>query len=275
MGNRDQKLNNLADLGILITRPQGQGETFKKSLMACGARVYEYPAIEIRPLQDPVHRNALEQALKELGSYRWLLFTSVNGVECLWQAAIRLGFSTKNFAHLKIGVIGPKTQKKVEGFGLNVTLCPSNYKAEGLLNGLFDLDKAALKNGAKVLLPRAREARAILPEELKRCGAIVDLIPVYETIASSVAISEILTHLKNKKVNCITFTSSSTVKFFFEKMENHNAMALLKNLTFACIGPITAEKLKEKGFDAHVVPQDYTSEGLANALSDYFKDKNV
>ena len=124
--------------------------------------------------------------------------------------------------------------------------------------------------GKKILLPRAREARSILPEELTRMGARVDEVIAYVTEIADHNVETMLTRLESGDIDCLTFTSSSTVKNFKQLLPPDKFNALIRKTTVACIGPITAETAESLGFDVHVIAREYTIPGLYAALVDHF-----
>ncbi|MEK7221252.1 MAG: uroporphyrinogen-III synthase, partial [candidate division NC10 bacterium] len=124
--------------------------------------------------------------------------------------------------------------------------------------------------GSRVLLARAVEARDVLPEELKRRGALVDVVPAYRTVKSAPDAEVLRDMLREGKIHAVTFTSSSTVKHFLE-LVGEEAETLLKGVVVASIGPITAETAARHGIVSHIVPENYTIPALAEALIKHFR----
>ncbi len=168
----------------------------------------------------------------------------------------------------KVAAIGEVTAEEIGARGINVDMIPADYRAEGLIELFGKMDI----KGKRILIPRAKEAREILPESLRDMGAHVDVAPVYRTKkAGKTKTAALKKEISEGRIDVITFTSSSTVKNFLEtvdKVRNFSG----KKPVFACIGPVTAKTLTDLGYKAAVVPAEYTAAGLAEAVADYFKD---
>jgi uroporphyrinogen III methyltransferase/synthase len=125
--------------------------------------------------------------------------------------------------------------------------------------------------GKRVLIPRAAQAREILPQQLTQAGAEVCVVSVYETLPDKEAKPEdLIHHLKTGDIDMITFTSSSTVMNFFTSLGDRIELKDLKKVAMACIGPITEKKLAERGFTSQVVPEKFTIPALVDAIADYY-----
>jgi uroporphyrinogen III methyltransferase/synthase len=267
---------------ILVTRPRQQADGFIDALKAAGFEPVCFPVIQIRPMED---NTQLAQALKNLDKYEWVVFTSVNGVEVVFDVIARErslranqsspdargllrpasileeGYSTIARNDLpKIAAIGPKTAEALKARGVIPDFVPEEYVAESILPGLGNL------NGKWVLLPRAEIARKALPEAIVNAGGIAHEIAVYKTLPAQVD-PDGLAALKSG-VDWITFTSPSTVQNFVEiiRQQKMNPFELKNDPKIACIGPITEKAAKEEGFKVDLVAKEYTTEGLVNAL---------
>ncbi len=150
--------------------------------------------------------------------------------------------------------------------GVRADLVPAEFKAEALVDAVGD----ERMRGARVLLARAAEAREVIPEELTRRGATVDVVPAYRTLRSTARADELHTLLRDRKIDAVTFTSSSTVKHFLE-LVGEDAPELLRGVVVASIGPITAESAARYGIGTHVLPERYTIPSLADALVRHFQ----
>jgi len=244
---------------ILITRAWGQAEEFASLLADYGAQVIAFPTIEIVPPED---WRPLDKTIEKLDSYDWVIFTSVNGVRFFTQRLKEKGINRAALAGKKICAIGPRTQKELEKMGLTVHFRPSEYRAEGIAEGL----KARGILGKKILLPRAREARRVLPEALREAGALVDEVEVYRTVKPDQSKAS-LTAILKKGIDVVVFTSSSTVRNFMELLSDKTAMNGVK---VAVIGPITAETARSYGLEPHIAPQEYTIPALVEAIVEHF-----
>ncbi|WP_038055463.1 uroporphyrinogen-III C-methyltransferase [Thermodesulfobacterium hydrogeniphilum] len=247
---------------VVVTRTREQASKLVENLEALGAYCYEIPAIKIEPL---LNENILE-VIKKISNYKWIIFTSENGVKIFFKILWEAGKDWRAFGNTKIAVIGASTKKALEKLGIKPDLVPAkDFTQEGLINEFAKLD---IKNNL-ILIPRAKEARELLPEKLKEMGAKVEILPIYETKICEESKKELKKALE-EGVDIITFTSSSTVKNFFKLCEDLDKEKL-KDLIFASIGPITSSTLRDFGFEPHIEAKEYTIEGLVNAIAEYFK----
>lgn len=244
---------------IVVTRAKGQAEALSARLHTLGADVVELPTIEIRAARDS---RPLDRAIAELACYDWLIFTSANGVRFFLE---RLDRSTVDLRSLraKICAIGPATRAAIESLHLKVDLMGKEYVAEGLVDAIAEHDLA----GKRVLLPRAAVARDLVPAELARRGARVDVVEVYHTVIPEDAAErahEIFS--ASRRPDCITFTSSSTVQNFVAAA----GADLLTDLRIVTIGPVTSATARRLGVQVHAEAQPYTVDGLVSAIFGLF-----
>jgi len=249
---------------IVVTRAREQASDLVQALSGLGARCLEYPTIRIVPPDD---FEPLDTAIEHLSNYDWLVFTSVNGVAAFFERLFRQGKDVRVLGHVKTAVIGPATQKKLLEFGLKSDIVPESYRAESVIEAF---SKEVL-SGKTVLLPRAREARSILPEELRKMGAKVNDIAVYRTEAAGEGAETILGLLGEKGVDIITFTSSSTVKHFKALLPEDRFAALMEGVQVASIGPITSDTARTLGFTVDITATTFTIPGLVEAILQYQK----
>ena len=193
--------------------------------------------------------------------------TSANGVDLFFDRLLQNGKDARAFAHNKIAAIGTATADMLTAYGLTADLIPASYKAEDLVDTLLP----QLHKGSKVLLARAKEARNVLPDSLRAAGADVDVVAVYQTVSDCENKEELLDALKNKAVDCITFTSSSTVTNLLKALDSEKE--LLKGVTLAAIGPITAKTMEKNGLKPTVCADTYTIDGLVEALNAFYAVK--
>src|SRR5437868_5149827 len=233
----------LAGTRILIGRARHQAASLSASLRGLGAAIIEIPFIEI---QRPKSYQPLDDALKNIKSYDWLILTSANGVEAMWQRVRKLRITRQNLKHLRIAAIGPATKAAIVKHGLKVKMVPEEYVAESVVKGLRDK-----VNGKRVLLIRAKVARDVIPEELRAAGAEVDVVEAYETVVPEKSRARLRALMKNatRRPHIVTFTSSSTAKNFSELLGNSKAgsvnVGLRKHVQFASIGTVTSATLRE------------------------------
>jgi uroporphyrinogen III methyltransferase/synthase len=234
---------------IVVTRAREQADALGSALNALGAGVIELPTIEIRPPEDA---GPLDRAIAELHSYDWLIFTSANGVRFFVE---RLDDLRKLRA--KICAIGPATKAAVEALHVKVDLMGKEYVAEGLVEAFAAHDLA----GKRVLLPRAAVARDLVPAELAKRGARVDVVDAYRTVAPA-GLERHVREVFARRPDCITFTSSSTVRNFVEAA----GAAALEGVRVASIGPITTATARDLGVAVSAQAQPFTVEGLVEAV---------
>jgi uroporphyrinogen III methyltransferase/synthase len=232
----------LAGRRIAITRAREQADSLAARLSALGAAVIELPPIEICPPADP---GPLDHAIANLPSYDWLIFTSANGVRAFIDRLPDL-----RALRGKICAIGPATRAAIESLHLKIDLMGEQYVAESLVEAFAAHDLA----GKRILLPRAAVARDIIPIELRKRGAHVDVVEAYRTVAPEIR--------DIPKFDAITFTSSSTVKNFVAAA-GAESLAAAKVVT---IGPVTTQTARDLGLTVAAQAEVYTTEGLVQAL---------
>ena len=248
---------------ILITRAREQSGEFATQLKKLGAEVIEFPTIEIVP---PLRWKELDQAIDQLKSYDWIIFTSANGVNFFCQRLREKG-KYRLPSSLKLCAIGPATANQLKERGVSVHYIPKEFIAEAILKGF---EKMTIK-GKRMLLARAKQARDILPKGLRKMGAEIDVVEVYRTVRPKGGSKKLKKILTDGKIDVITFTSSSTVNHFAELLNKEDLKKLLKGIAIACIGPVTARTAKEWGMKARIQPKQYTIPGLTRAIADYYK----
>jgi len=299
--------NPLKGVRVLIGRARHQAGALSAQLRQLGAQVLEIPFIEIRP---PRSFRPIDTALKNLATYDWLILTSVNGVEAMWKRLDKLrllrpdqplpdqpqpneprpdqprpgqpwksGASAPRSARTqdgalapagpRIAAIGPATQKAINQRGLPVDLVPKQYIAESVVRALKNKVK-----GKRVLLVRAKVARDVIPTELRRAGAHVDVIEAYETVIPQSSRTSLQAVFKNprRRPHVVTFTSSSTVKNFVDLIESprprtaKSRARLLQGIRMASIGPVTSQTLRDLSLPVDIAAKQFTIPGLVQAI---------
>src|SRR5262245_12801355 len=256
----------LAGRVVLITRAQGQASQFATLLEQAGARVIVAPTIVIDP---PDSWGPVDAALARSTDYRWVIFTSVNGVEMVRQRLAQAGRGAATLSACRIAAIGPATAEALTAWGLPPEVVPAEYVAEDLAARL----KGLVNSNDHVLLLRAAEARDVLVRELEAMGARVDEIAVYRTRAATERKASVRDALVRRAVDVVTFTSSSTVRNFVALWTSDELRSLMDGVTVACIGPITRATASALGLSTHVMPAEYTIPALARAIVAYFEEQ--
>jgi uroporphyrinogen III methyltransferase/synthase len=235
---------------IVVTRDRRQAADLAEPLEELGAEVIAQPVIEIRP---PADAGPLDRAIACLDTYDWLIFTSANAVRAFVERLPDI-----RSLRAKICAIGPATQAAIEALHIKVDRMPKEYVAESLLEALAADDLA----GKRVLLPRAAVARDLVPVELTRRGARVDIVEAYCTIIPEDAAAR-AREIFARKPTWITFTSSSTVKNFVAIAGRD----VLNGVKIASIGPITSATAREIGLTVDVEADPHTIPGLVAAIA--------
>jgi uroporphyrinogen III methyltransferase/synthase len=248
---------------IVVTRARAQAGELSRELESLGAEVFEFPTILIRPPQD---FGPLDDAIGDLDSFDWLVFTSANGVAAFFERLRYHGLDLRAVPRrTKIAAIGPATAEALESAGLNVDAVPKEYRAESLLEEIAGESLV----GRRVLIPRAKVAREILPEKLREAGAEVVVPPAYESVPSGEGADRLRGLLENGEVDCVTFTASSTVENFVGAFGDE-AGRLLSSSRVACIGPITANSARGHSIRVDAEATEYTIPGLVEAVAELF-----
>ena len=244
--------------GVVVTRAREQASGLAASLADLGADVIQFPTIDIHPLDNYAQA---DKAVTNLHSYQWLVFTSVNGVKYFWQRMALQNCDSRHIHGLKVAAIGPATADALRERGIEPDFIPERYVAEGIVEGMLKLGM----KGQNILLPRAREAREVLPEELQKAGATVHVLPIYETRPAGAKKDVVLERIQEGRLHCVTFGSSSTVDNFLslipaETLRKHPEVKL------AAIGPVTAKTLEKHGLKCDMQPEDFTIPALVDEL---------
>lgn len=250
---------------ILVTRSRHQASAFVKLLTEYGATCLEAPTIEIQPPDDGYA--ALDEALRNLDRYHWVVFTSPNGVEAFFQRLFTNGRDVRSLGECKLAAIGAATAQALRENGLVADVVPTDFRAEGLAASLGPL----IHPGHLILLPRAQEAREILPQELAQRGAVVHVAPSYKTVPPASLPPATQAALDKGDIDVLTFASSSTVTNFARLVGRERFKELAARSVVAAIGPVTAQTLEKFGLKAQIQPQTYTIPALTAAIVAYFQ----
>ncbi|MCL2458617.1 MAG: uroporphyrinogen-III C-methyltransferase [Desulfobulbus sp.] len=252
---------------IVVTRTREQASDLVAQLEEQGAEVLEYSTIHIEPMDDC---RIVDAAITAIGSYQWLLFTSINAVTHFFQRLLALGHDSRLLAGIKIAVVGKATADELGKYGLKADLLPEKFTGEGLAEALLRTGM----QGSRVLLPRALRASEILPEMLADAGAQVTIAPVYRNVPPQGPKEELRDQLLEGSIDLVTFTSSSTVTNFLALIDaaDDELHRLLDRVTIAAIGPITAETIREHGLPVDIQPEWYTISDMVQAIVAHYRD---
>lgn len=249
-------------LRVLVGRARHQAGALSSGLRKLGAQVTEIPFIEIRR---PHSYQPLDNALRNLKDYDWFILTSVNGVEAVQGRMKALRLTRGHLQPVKLAAIGPATRKSLEKIGVKVDVVPKEYVAESVVKSM----KGRVR-GKRVLLARAKVARDVIPRELRKLGAQVDVVEAYETVIPKASRRRVRAMLQDPKrrPSVITFTSSSTARNFVALAGKRAWQSQSSNhdIRFASIGPVTSATMRELGLPVNIEAREYTIPGLIEAI---------
>ncbi len=259
--NKRQKLRffdekPLFGKNIIVTRSREQSSQMVEKISELGGNAIEFPTIKIVPINEA----ACDEKVKVLNNYSHIIFTSINGVEIFFDSLARCGKDARAFGNLHITAIGEGTKNALLARGLQADFVPDKYVGEELVSGLAPL----LNKDSRVLIPRSKNARIYVVEELSKICP-VDEVQSYETIREDHATVDPLAMLENKEIDYITFTSSTTVEFFVEKIGAAHIDAI-NTAKCVSIGPQTSKKCLELGINVDIEAETYTIQGMLNAI---------
>lgn len=246
---------------VAVTRTRHQASDLAGRLIALGAEVIEAPTIDLAPGDEP----AIEQAMRNLASYQWLIVTSVNGVAALIDAMRKRGLDARALSGVRIGAIGTSTAEALNRHFLKADVVPDSFTAEDLAEALRKADNFA---GKRVLLFRADIARTALADALQGLGAQCEECSAYRIVKPSTLPDPLCKALTAGRVDWITFTSSSTFQNL-RGLLGEDGETRLRGVKIASIGPITSETIRTAGLEPAVEANPYTIEALVQAILAY------
>ena len=237
---------------IVVTRARTQASELARRLDALGAEPIELPAIRIEPRLDT---DDVRRAVESIHTYALVCLTSPNGVNLLFEAMAAQGRDARALANATVAAIGAGTEAALASFGVMADIVPERFVAEELVEAL---DKLQLQ-GKPVLIARAAEGREVLPDALRKRGAQVDVVTLYETVAEKPAPDALESA---RDADFITFTSSSTVRNFVQAAGD----GIPKGARVVSIGPVTSKAIREVGLSVDVEAERHDIDGLVEAL---------
>ncbi|HET9809104.1 MAG TPA: uroporphyrinogen-III C-methyltransferase [Candidatus Limnocylindria bacterium] len=246
----------LAGARIVVTRARAQASSLSARLRELGADVIEMPAIRVEPLDT----GPLDRALAVVPEYDWMIFTSQNAVEVVWGAMRARGLDARTLGGVRIAAIGRATADALLDHGMAADVVPQRFVAESLVEALETRDDVS---GRRVLLPRAADARDVLPDGLRALGAEVDVVPIYRTVMDGEGAARVAARLTAGDVDLVTLTSSSTARYFVDAVGADAARAA----PVASIGPVTSAAARALGLRVAVEAEESTIAGLIAALT--------
>lgn len=247
---------------IVVTRAREQAADLVRALEARGAEAIVAPVIRIQPVENLA---PLRAALAGLSSYRWVIFTSQNAVQIVFDSLAGWGLSASAFGATQIAAIGSVTAESLRKRGITPALVPDEFVAEALVEALVAADAhSPAGGGARVLVPSAEDARDVLREGLRRHGALVENVAVYRTVPAQGDFADLIGQIEAKRIDAVTFTSSSTVRSFVNLIGPETAGS--GRFVSATIGPVTAGTARELGLRDVIEAEPHTVPGLVDSL---------
>jgi len=245
---------------IVVTRTRAQASQLSRQLLDRGADVLEIPTIRIEP---PTQRLALADALLELNSYDWLIFTSPNGVATFFEYFFKVFDDLRDIGGVRIAAVGPATAATLRELHLKVDLTPPEYIASAIAAALAKYESV---ENLKILLLRAEVAGPELPKKLEEMGAIVDDLACYKTVPETEDRNGAAARLLKEGADWITFASGSAAQNFHARFNLNQLLTQHPQIQFASIGPETSKALLALGLKPALEAREHTIAGLVKAL---------
>lgn len=257
---------------ILITREYTKDyESFED----LGAEIFEFPTIEIAP---PESYKELDESIHKIETYNWIIFTSANGFKYFMQRLLDKERDIRDLKGVRICAIGTKTAEVIRNYGIKVDLIPEEFNAEGLIRAIVQKRRSAeeetseLPNfrasalkGLKILLPRAEVAREVFPQKVRELGGEIDTPAAYRAIKPEKHGKRLKRFLKEGRISVATFTSAATFNNFVDIM-GEDAINVLKDVTIAVIGPVTAKAIEKAGLKVSIMPKEATIKAMVDEI---------
>lgn len=249
---------------ILVTRAKAQASALSLQIQKNGGVPIELPLISCVEVDE---KEEIIAAITTLHTYDWIVFTSKNGIDFFMKEYLkRLG---NQRIPCKIAVVGKKTEDSLVYYGLTADLLPEKFVAESLLESLVKV----VPTGARVLIPRGNLARDVIPDGLRAKHIIVQELTVYETVIEKSSKEQLYDAIKNREIDIITFTSSSTVDHFVQLLQGTNWREYIDKIIFVSIGPITTRTMRQNRLPVHIEPEEYTIQGMLSSIMETLKEE--
>jgi uroporphyrinogen III methyltransferase / synthase len=260
----------LAGRSVLVTRTREQAHSLVDPLEALGAEVLSMPVLVT---VDPEDWGPVDAAIESIGNYDWIVFTSTNGVDrFLHRFRARHG-DYDDLASTCMAAVGSATAHRMRAEGFPPAIVPEDFRAEGLVAAFREL---GAEKCHRVLIPRAEEAREVLPEALSSMGCEVDVVTVYRTAAADPD-PEVISRLRAGTVDVGTFTSGAIAHAFLDAVASAglDAGTVMNRMVVVSVGPVTTAALKQLGFTADAEAVESTMGSLVDAVVHHFVGKDA
>ncbi len=253
---------------VVVTRNADADARLTTLLEEQGAEVFHFPSIEI---VERTPNPDLEQAMQQLADYDWLIFTSGNGVRIFFQQLLTANRDIRALHTLKIATIGKPTAEQLQTYHLHADFVPDQFTSEQFVAGML---AQRIGTHARILFPCSNLSNPQIAEQFRQAGAIIDVIPVYETRLSTPEakkLDELKRMIQHGQISWITFTSSSTVHNFVQLVGQEFLAEQREKIPAASIGPVTTATLEEYGIHPRVTASEHTYQGLSHAIIAYLQ----
>ena len=259
----------LTDKTIVVTRPREQAGELKNELESLGAKVVLFPTIEIAP---PASYAELDAEILNLAAYDWLVVTSVNAAEHFLRRLEANGLETAELDYLRVCAIGEATFERLRLAQVHIDVLPTEARAEAVFQALCEyLGNIRELENLRFLLPRSAIGLNLLPEKLSQAGALVKNVTAYQTILpEKPETGKIRALLEGGAIDCLTFTSPSTIKNFIKLIGTGDLSRLLPGVAIACLGKTTAQTVRDSGFSVDVIAPDASAAAFAAAIGEFY-----
>jgi uroporphyrinogen III methyltransferase/synthase len=258
-------VKQLQNKKVLVACSEKKMAELVSGLEEMGGTVLSLPVIAVQDIED---KRVLDDALESLERYSWIIFTSAYGVAFFAQRLNERGLAIPR-GRLKICAVGPATARAAEESGFEVALIPHKFVAEGIIEELESYyGELSRLSGKRILLPRALQARDVLPDALAAAGAEVDIVPCYRTVQGEID-THALRALQQFIPDLMVFTSSSAVRSFIEMAGQDIALRMMREAAVSVIGPITASTVESYGKLPEIVPKENTIASLIEAIEEW------
>lgn len=249
--------------GILVTRATDQAGVFSRLLQGYGARVFECPTIAVKQPED---FSELDKAIRTVAAFDWVIFTSANGVNVFFQRLHHLELDSRALGPCRVAVVGPRTGESLAPYGIRPDLVPSGYHAEGVVEAFGRLEVG----GKRALYPRGDRARDVIGPGLQKLGMTVVAPVAYRTVVPDSLPRDAVEALEERRIRCVTFTSSSAVSNLAALIGENRLLHLLEGVAVASIGPVTSSSCRDLGLRVDIEPRESTIEALTGEIVRFF-----
>jgi len=255
---------------VLVTRARAQAEEMTVLLEGLGAKVIHVPTIEFIPPDDLA---LLDNAIRRLEEYDWIIFTSSNAVDFFIKRLRESRSGASMLGTASVCAIGTATARALEEAGIRANVVAQESTSEGVQRELVErIGGENILRDLKILIPRAKVAREILPSRLRDQGAHVDVVETYQTVLPQIKRSSLKKLFEETRIDVITFTSSSTVSNLATLLGLTDLSDVLQGTLVACIGPVTAETARSFGLTNIIQPDVYTATELVRVIATAISD---